>query len=226
MRRRSGIPRVYDSFGGGSKGAAPPNVPPQPKKQQITPPSGGICPKSKRNPSPRTAAHKMRRKKRDSKGSHDPLQGIQGGGAPKTFPNPKQQITPPPGGICPKSKRNPSPEPRRIKCAAKAGFQRVSDPLAGDPRGQRPKRSPQPKTANHAAIGGICPESKRNPSPRTAAHKMRRRSGIPKGLMTLWRGIQGAAPPNVPQPKTANHAAIRRDLPRIETQPIAQNRGA
>ena len=77
--------------------------------------------------------------------------------------------------------------------------------------------APAPKPANRAVFRRIHPGEKRMPIfPRRGAE--RRRSGIPKGLMTLWRGFSGGRAPSVLPTKAVNHAAFRRDSPRVETE--------
>ena len=169
MRRRSGIPKGLMTLWRGIQGGGAPKRSPPTQKQQITPPSGGICPKSKRNPSPRTAAHKMRRRSGIPKGLMTLWQGIQGGGAPKRSPTQNSKSRRHPAGFAPSRNATHRPEPRRIKCAAKAGFQRVSDPLAGDPRGQRPQTFPptqNSKSRRHPA--GFAPNrnATHRPEPR------------------------------------------------------------
>ena len=54
----------------------------------------------------------------------------------------------------------------------------------------------RPHPANPPLSGGICPEQKRKPIiPIPAAHKMRRQSGILKGLRPLSWGFQGGQRP-------------------------------
>ena len=82
---------------------------------------------------------------------------------------------------------------------------------------------PQLPPANPAAVWRDLPRAEMHAHHlHPAAHKMRRISGILKGLRPLSKGFQGGQRPPWRSPKAlnippANPAAVRRDLPRVET---------
>ena len=71
-------------------------------------------------------------------------------------------------------------------------------------------QSPVPTSKSRRRPAGFALGRNKSPSSPSAAHKMRRQSGILKGLRPLSRGIQGGQRPL--------GAAVRRDLPRVETK--------